>query len=631
MAGIAEGWKAWGGAIVLAVLSLPAAPRPGMAARLTPAEKLTLVRADVAPASARGVSIVTLPGVPRAGLPALRMALVDGASQPSPLALMASWDRDLARRVGQARARAIRAGGRALAALGGIGPLPAGRTRDGEDPLLSGRMMGEVAAGLIAGHVLPLFGGLGQPGPDGMEQDRLLALHVALEHAAGAGMLCHVATVAMRPCGALEGMERTLRDGWRYGGMIALMADRATPEAPPAMHRTLLLSALAAGVDVEGEPGTAETALFGATLRQALKGGAVPPVRLDRMAAHIMQAMDAAGVTEHPPPFGALRAPAPYQGPLVGDEVAEGTVLLRNENAVLPLAGTAAAPILVLGAGPARTAARAMADALGRAGHAARLAADAPNGTALPPDVAQAGPVVIFSAGSEDDRLIGAVADSGAHVVVVLLSDDPDRPMPWLDQVDGVVQAWSWRDGGEDALAALLGGQRDFSGRLPVTLTGGAAPAHPAGYKAFDRAHVAPLFPFGYGLAIHARFAYGDLKVTRDGSRLLVAFSVTNRGTAPGRDVPQIYLDLPDGSGEAPKRLIGWRTVQLAPGQSARLAVGIDARMLGRWNPAALEWVAPAGDYGVSLGGHSANLARQVMIHLPELHVPAALPEGEAG
>lgn len=645
IAGRRTGWPggAWRRVAVLAGLALLAAPHASAAdrsarttastGRLTQAEKLTLVRAEMTAAPADGVSIVTLPGVPRAGLPALRMALDDGMDRVSPLALMATWDRDLARRVGQAQARAIRAGGRAIAALDGIGPLLAGPARDGEDPVLTGRMIGEVAAGLIAGRVLPLFGGRGQTGGDDLSEDRLLALYMALAQARGAGMLCHVAAVAMRPCGGLDGMERTMRDGWRYGGMIALMADHMTPDGMAARRR-MLLSALTAGIDVEGEPGTADTALFGATLRQALmKGGAVPPARLDRMAAHIVQSMDETGVTDHPPPFGALRARVPAQDPLVGEEVAEGTVLLRNENAVLPLMGTGAEPILVLGAGAAHGAARAMADALGRTGQAARLGADISKDEALPLDIAQAGHVVLLSVGPEDDRLIGALAEKGGHVVVVLCSDDPDRAMPWLDLVDGVVQAWSWRDGGEDALAALLTGQRDFSGRLPVTMTGGMAVprARMARYKAFDRAHVAPLFPFGFGLSVRARFAYGDLKAIRDGSRLLVAFSVTNRGMEAGRDVPQIYLDLPEGSREAPKRLIGWRGVQLAPGQVARLTAGIDARLLGRWNPVTLEWVVPAGDYGVSLGSHSADLGRQVMIHLPDMHVPGALPDGDGG
>ncbi|MFW7266482.1 glycoside hydrolase family 3 C-terminal domain-containing protein [Gluconacetobacter sp. Hr-1-5] len=648
MAGIAGGGAGraggpWRGMALLAALALSAPPavaadRPAraapLAARLTQTEKLTLVRADVVAGPVEGVSIVTLPGVPRAGLPALRMALLDdGAAQRSPLALMATWDRDLARRAGQARARAIRAGGRAITSVGGVGPLPADRAYDGEDPLLAGRMMGAVASGLIAGHVLPLFGGRGRPGADGVSQDRMLALHVALEQARGAGMLCHVTVVGARPCGGLDGMERTLRDGWHYGGMIALLADHPTPDGTAA-RRPMLLSALEAGIDVEGEPGTADTALFGATLRQAvMKGGFVPPARLDHMAAHVMHSMDEAGVTENPPPFGALRAPALYQDPLAEEVVTEGTVLLRNENAILPLAGTTADPILVLGAGAAREAADVMADALNRAGQVARRAADMPADGPLPSYIAQASHTVLFSAGPEDDRLISAVADTGGHVVVVLLSDDPARPMPWLDQVDGVVQAWSWRDGGGDALAALLTGQRDFSGRLPVTFTGGASPpqAHMAAYKAFDRAHVAPLFPFGYGLSARARFAYGDLKVTRDGSRLLVGFSVSNRGTMAGRDVPQIYLDLPEGAGGAPKRLIGWRGVQLTPGQAARLAVGIDARMLGHWNPATLEWVVPAGEYGVSLGAHSANLGHQVTLHLPEMHVPGALPDAEGG
>ncbi|MBB2163948.1 hypothetical protein HLH26_05235, partial [Gluconacetobacter sp. 1b LMG 1731] len=98
----------WRGMALLAALALSAPPAGAAdhpartaspAARLTQTEKLTLVRAEVVATPVAGVSLVTLPGVPRAGLPALRMALLEaGAGQRSPLALMATWDRDLARR-----------------------------------------------------------------------------------------------------------------------------------------------------------------------------------------------------------------------------------------------------------------------------------------------------------------------------------------------------------------------------------------------------------------------------------------------------------------------------------------------------------------------------------------------------
>ncbi|WP_342629164.1 glycoside hydrolase family 3 C-terminal domain-containing protein [Nguyenibacter vanlangensis] len=614
-----------------------------LAARLTPAEKLALVQAVVGRAPDGETDIVTLPGVPRVGLPALRMAVPDGRDLPSPLALMAGWDTGLARRVGLAHARAARAAGHALVPLEGVGPVSAGLARDGEDPLLSGWMMGAVASGLLAGHVVPLFGGQdvaagaapggGQVGR--MSADRMLGLYLAVARARGAGILCRSPGVGEPGCGGLD--FHAIRDGWRFGGLVAALTGGrgAGPAVPGQAGQDLAARAvLAEGIDLVGAPEGAANP-YGGPLRRAVGAGAVQAARLDRMADHILLPLDQAGVIERPPPFIASgRGARTPRDPLLDEEVGEGAVLLQNENGVLPLGGTAAHPLVIVGAGNTHDAARALAAAIGQAGIGVRLAADSPDAAHLPKDVAQAERVVILSDGAGgaagDDRLISAIAEAGGHVVVVLLSDDPDRPMPWLDLVDGVVQAWAWRGGGQDALAALLTGARDFAGRLPATFTGGQTPAQLtiSCYKAFDRAHVAPLFPFGYGLSLRAQFSYGGLRVTRDGTRLVVSFDVANDGSGAGRDVPQIYLDLPAGVGDAPKRLIGWRSVQLAPGQQAHLSLGIDAHLLGQWNPGGLEWVVPAGDYAVSLGGHSANLVRQATIHLPELRVPAALGDG---
>jgi beta-glucosidase len=629
-------------------------------ARMTSAEKLALVQAEIAPAQGDGAMTVTLPGIPGVGLPALRMALEQGGAGapgggrglPSPLALMATWDAGLARRVGLAHARSARAAGHGILSLGGVGPVPIGRSAAGEDPVLSGRIMGGAAAGLLAGHVMPLFGDLGIPGPDGTRADRMLGLYLAMARAHGAGILCRTAIADAHPCGDMDGMERTLRDGWHFGGMVAEMADQEA--AGDGMARQpFLLATLAAGVDLEGSPARSDS-LYAVALRQAVNDGVVPAGALDRMAEHILQPLDEAGVIDRPPPFGAAGTLLSQPDPLAEEEMAEGAVLLQNENDVLPLNPGAVNPggldpgtlntaslnaaslntglPLIVGTGAMHDVARAVVAAMRRAGQAARLATDSPGGGRPPADVARADRIVVFSDGPQDDRLIAAIAGSGGHVVVVLLSDDPGRPMPWLDLVDGVVQAWSWRGGGAAALAALLTGQRDFAGRLPATFTGGQGPveASLAGYKAFDRAHVAPLFPFGYGLSVRARFSYSDLRVARDGTRLVVSFGVTNCGSGAGRDVPQIYLDLPPGVGDAPKRLVGWRTVQLAPGQAARLSMGIDATLLGQWNAETLEWVVPAGDYALSLGGHSANLVRQATVHLPELHLPGSLPESGA-
>ncbi|GBQ34903.1 glycoside hydrolase family 3 C-terminal domain-containing protein [Gluconacetobacter azotocaptans] len=634
VAAVAAGLVGGGGVIRAGGVERPA-KLAVLLARLTPAEKLDLVQARLSRPQAGQATVVTLPGIPRVGLPAVRIALEGAQGAPSPLALMASWDLGLAHRVGLASARSARAAGQAAVPVGGVGPVGVGRTRDGEDPLLAGSVMGAMAAGLMSGHVLPLFGGddAGRAGPSVLPGDRMLGLYLAIGQAHGGGILCRTTVAAARPCGDTDRMGRTIREGWRFGGMVTEVADREA-DGDGTSRLPFLLASIADGVDLEASPSGAD-GLYAVPLRQALRSGAMPWSRLDTMAERILRTFDESGVIDRPAPYVTPQAAAGLSSardPLLDEEMAEGAVLLQNENDVLPLAGTQAEPVLVVGTGGTHDAAGAVAEAMRRTGQVVRLAADSPGDGGVPADAAKADCVLVFSDGRQDDRLIAALAGNGGHVVVVLLSDDPDRPMPWLDLVDGVVQAWSWRGGGAPALAALLTGQKDFAGRLPATFTGGRAPADVGrgGYKAFDRAHVAPLFPFGYGLSERARFTYSDLRVTRDGTRLVVSFGVANAGSGAGRDVPQIYLDLPAGVGDAPKRLVGWRTVQLAPGQGAHLSMGIDAHLLGQWNAPALEWVVPAGDYTVSLGAHSANLVRHVALHLPEMHVPGALPPGPA-
>lgn len=620
-----------------------------MAARMQPAEQQAVVQAR--PTGAGGSGLLAWPGVPRLGLPVLRMPdfsapMQSGAGNASPmlpwLALAATWDPDLAHRAGTARARAEWQHGRAVVRVGGVDLLPSGRLQAGEDEVLSGTMAGVIGAGLLAGHVLPVFGSVvaeeqaradgtvparAQPVPAArLASHSLLGVAMALEIAHGGAILCG----GMAPCPTVTDLGAMVHDAWRFPGMVIAPpggAGRSMKEddADPA------IAAVAAGVDMEqvaaGEDGHD---VFGAVLRQAVQAGTIKSAQVQAMATHILASFYMAGSLDHPPPFASTRnasTPPGTNDTLVSDVEMEGAVLLQNENRVLPF-DPALGPVLLLTRNAMRPAGDLLAAALRHAGLTVTTATvpDGP-GASPPPAATQAARILMLTGSNDDNRLITTLADLGGHVAVVLTADDPDRQMPWLDMVDSVVQAWAWRDEYAQALAALLSGQQDFSGHLPVTLTGGFYPPGmaDADYRAFASAHIVPLFPFGYGLSTRSHLTLGDLHVTREGNHLLASFSLTNPGDGPVRATPQLYVEMPPDMPGASRRLAGWRSIMVAPGHTVRLGVPVSLRLLGQWEQGSGNWNVAAGDYTLSLGFSSVMLLRHVTLHLPALHVPGAL------
>jgi beta-glucosidase len=225
------------------------------------------------------------------------------------------------------------------------------------------------------------------------------------------------------------------------------------------------------------------------------------------------------------------------------------------------------------------------------------------------------------------DALIAAVAAANPKTVVVLQTGGPVA-MPWLNAVGAVLEAWySGADGGE-AIADVLFGEVDAAGRLPVTFPAsidqypratlpgkGLGPKErfdvvysegsEVGYRRFAATGTKPLFPFGYGLS-YTRFDYANLKVV-GGETLTVSFDVTNTGARAGKDTPQVYLT--DQGGKPVQRLIGFERVALAPGETRRVTVTSDARLLATFDPVAKAWKVASGEYGVAVGASSGNLA----------------------
>jgi beta-glucosidase len=251
-----------------------------------------------------------------------------------------------------------------------------------------------------------------------------------------------------------------------------------------------------------------------------------------------------------------------------------------------------------------------------------------------------------LSLDADQDALIEAVTAANPKSVVVLETGGPIR-MPWLDKAGAVLEAWYPGSNGGEAIARVLFGEVDAAGRLPVTfprdesqlprphLDGlgldGATPftidydieGAAVGYKWFDRQGLEPLFPFGYGLS-YTRFAYSDLRAQAKGGRLDVSFRVRNVGGRPGEAVPQIYIARPDGGWEAPKRLAGWSKQGLRPGESRRVYLTVDPRLLATWDESGRDWKIAGGRLDVLLGASSRDIVARASVLTPARRLPAA-------
>src|SRR5215472_127753 len=199
------------------------------------------------------------------------------------------------------------------------------------------------------------------------------------------------------------------------------------------------------------------------------------------------------------------------------------------------------------------------------------------------------------------DAVIDAVADANPNTIVVLETGNPVS-MPWRDKVKAIVQAWYPGQAGGQAIAEVLTGAVNPSGRLPITfpaslgqtprpeLPGLGTPwgtpvtieyneGAEVGYRWFAHTGQTPLYPFGHGLS-YTSFGYRDLQAD-GGETVTAAFTVTNTGDRKGADVPQVYLtSAPDG----PRmRLLGFERVELEPGESRTVTVTADPRLLARF------------------------------------------------
>jgi beta-glucosidase len=239
------------------------------------------------------------------------------------------------------------------------------------------------------------------------------------------------------------------------------------------------------------------------------------------------------------------------------------------------------------------------------------------------------------------DDLIRRIVQANPRTVVVLIGGAPVEMDPWIDRTPAVLQAWYPGMEGGNALAEILFGDVNPSGKLPCTFPRrlSDSPAHAlnaypgengmvrykegllVGYRWFDTEKIAPLFPFGHGLS-YTQFAYSNLQlVPMNGPRgpfLDVQFTLTNTGSRAGAEVPQVYVhqsnpDLP----RPEKELKGYTKVTLDPHETRTIAIPLFGSAFAYYDPAKSGWVSQKDSYRILVGSSSRDIRLQGDYELP--------------
>ena len=228
--------------------------------------------------------------------------------------------------------------------------------------------------------------------------------------------------------------------------------------------------------------------------------------------------------------------------------------------------------------------------------------------------------------GSQDD-LIAAVAKANPNTIVVLVNGTP-LEMPWINDVAAVVEACYPGQEGGDAIANILSGAVNPSGKLPDTfgkkledyLSMKYYPGDvekgiveygeglKVGYRQFEADGIEPLFPFGFGLS-YTTFELGNLKVDKKGNNVTVSVDVTNTGEIAGAEVAQVYVSDIEASVFRPKKeLKGFEKVMLNPGETKTVTVELDKFSFSFYSEKEHAWVLEPGEFKILVGNSSANI-----------------------
>jgi len=463
-------------------------------------------------------------------------------------------------------------------------------------------------------------------------------------------------------------LTEVLREEWGFDGLVVsdwgAIKDR--------------VEALRAGLDLE-MPGTGDEGTK--AIVQAVKDGRLDRADVDRALQRLAALADrTAG--EAAPSDGAAFDPDAHHA-LAREAAAASIVLLRNEDATLPLRpgqrvaviGELAAEPQFQGGGsshvnptrldlPLTELRAALGDGVTYApGYTRDQSADAAALLDQARETAAAADVAVVFAGLYEieqsegfDRehldlpaahtaLIEAVAAAAKRTVVVLSNGGVVSLEPWHDSVDAVVEGWTLGQAVGGALADVLTGAVNPSGRLaesiPLRLQDNPSFLHfPGeqetvrygeglfvGYRYYTTAEQAVRYPFGHGLS-YTSFTYEGFEVEAAGpDTALARVTVRNSGERAGAEVVQVYTAPAPAPVRRPVReLTAFAKVQLRPGESATLELGLDRRAFAYWDVARGDWRVEPGVYGVELARSSGDIAQRIDVELEgDTDLPAPL------
>jgi beta-glucosidase len=608
-------------------------------------------------------------------------------AMPSSLGAASSWDIESACAFGEVIGGELRAQGYNMTLGGGVDLAREprnGRTFEyaGEDPLLAGTVVGNLMKCEQGQHVIGDIKHYVMNDQEtgrsfvnaviskrAMQESDLLAFHIAISIANPAAVMCSYNRInGDFGCENTYTLHDVLKRDWGFKGFV--ISDWA------ATHSTEKASA--AGLDQEQPMAD----YFGPKLKQAVTAGKVPLTEIDDHARRVLYAEFLSGIIDFPV---EKSVPDVEKGLEAAQHVEEKSiVLLKNDSAVLPIDPSKVHSIAVIGGhadvgmisgGGSAQVDPPVGNAIMPPGKGAThwqdhiwfptsplnaLQAKLPNtkidydsgadlnsaaGFAKGADLAivfayqwlaEDMDVKSLSLPDNQDALIEQVAKANPHTIVVLETGSAVT-MPWVDQVAGIVEVWYAGSSGHKALANVLTGDVNPSGKLALTfpksendlprpviepappvpqnLTPADLANSPAGkfavhydegaavgYKWFEVQHKLPLFAFGYGLS-YTTFGYSNLSV--DSAAKAARFTVENTGTRAGVEIAEVYARLPKGSDEPFKRLVGWKRITLAPGESQTVTVLIDPQALGTFDETTNGWNFMPGDYEVLVGPSS--------------------------
>ncbi|RYZ23131.1 MAG: glycosyl hydrolase [Chitinophagaceae bacterium] len=234
------------------------------------------------------------------------------------------------------------------------------------------------------------------------------------------------------------------------------------------------------------------------------------------------------------------------------------------------------------------------------------------------------------------DELIGAVLAANSRTVVVLMGGGAVDMTQWVDKTPAILQAWYPGMEGGNALAGILFGTINPSGKLPMSFpkTLAEAPAHKlgeypgtngivnynddiyVGYRYFDTWKVAPQFAFGHGLS-YTTFRYSGIKTEVSGKKVKVSFTLTNTGSRAGAETAQVYVHQQKTLLPRPeKELKGFQKVVLQPGESRTVTVTLGEDAFQYYNDVQSKWVSDKGAFDILVGGSSRSLPLSATVNL---------------